>query len=260
MAWSVLRCSLHSTQDSASYADSPKSRVAPQAIFCFAAEAHPCRSQRQVPRRVRSPATCRFAESPIAAAFASNRRFRDLFEVSHGWWMRERRAGWGVLRVRSEYSCRRRFPNLIGPRDLPAVLLSGTGWVGDPVGPTASPRPRCAQAWTHSIALGGVLRKPPNRPKTARRKRRRRCSDRLQQVSLSIRHRWMGGGVPPSSLQVDAVTLCRAQRPHWSDRTTTPQRRRGHPGPGWVTLRCTAQPTDRTADCVQVHAKPNSGV
>jgi hypothetical protein len=230
---------------------------------------------------------CRISEF-LAAAFASNRRFRDLFEASHGWWMRERRAGWGVLRVRSEYSCRRRFPNLIGPQDLPTVLLAGTGWVGDPVGPahrltpaapctgmdaqrcigrrasanaeSASPRPRRAQAWTHSVALGGVLRQTPNRPKTARRKRRRRCSDRLQQVRLSIRHRWVEGGVPPSAVQVDAVTLCRAQRPHWSDRTTTPQRRRGHPGPGWVTLRCTAQPIDRTADCVQVHAKPNSGV
>ena len=77
---------------------------------------------------------CRISEF-LAAAFASNRRFRDLFEASHGWWMRERRAGWGVLRVRSEYSCRRRFPNLIGPQDLPTVLLAGTGWVGDPVGP-----------------------------------------------------------------------------------------------------------------------------
>ncbi len=86
-------------------------------------DANSCRSYAPLPR-------CRISEF-LAAPFARNRRFRDFFfEVSHVWRMRERRAGWGVLRVRSEYSCRERLPkrNVVDPRGMPAVLFSGTGW------------------------------------------------------------------------------------------------------------------------------------
>jgi hypothetical protein len=52
---------------------------------------------------------CRISEF-LAASVARNRP--RLFEGSHVWWMHERRAGWGICRVTSEYPCRRSFPKL----------------------------------------------------------------------------------------------------------------------------------------------------
>ena len=80
-------------------------------------------------------------------------------------------------------------------------------------------------------------------------KRRRRRPGRWR-VSLSVPHRPVG---PAESRRLP----CSATALHWAARSghtgaieelAAPERRRGRPGLRRVTLRCAAQPTDRTAE------------
>jgi hypothetical protein len=76
------------------------------------------------------------------------------------------------------------------------VFRVPVGYWGTPVGPTPAPRPRRAQAWRHRAALGGALRRSPNR-RIARRCQRRRERPELRRVRR-LRLRRIGGVRRPS--------------------------------------------------------------
>jgi hypothetical protein len=131
---------------------------------------------------VRSPAFLNLLEF-LAASFARNRRFRDLFDVSHV-------SGCGSGGRDGEYSDSARSTLAVNVyQNETWSTLGNTCYLVfeyrlglcHPVGPTPSPRPRRAQLFylltQHRAALCGAIRQSPNR----------RIADRIQS-----RHRHPG--------------------------------------------------------------------
>ena len=84
--------------------------------------------------------SCRISEF-LAAPFGRNRRFA-AFRKFRTLWMRERRARWRVLRVRSQYSLH------------PRHICTGTGAHPAHIGTrTGSPCPHLHRDWAHSAHI-----------------------------------------------------------------------------------------------------------
>jgi hypothetical protein len=168
---------------------------ASQAIVMLHAGAPTCRSGRQVPWPVRSPAV--LPSLPISRRLLRPQSpFPRLNEVWHVWWMRERGARLastpsplGVLSIVNGYP--KRTLSRPSGRACCFVFRVPVGYWGTPVGPTPAPRPRRAQPWHDRAAPCGGLRQSPNDP-IARRCRRRRERPGLLHRVRRLRSRRIG--------------------------------------------------------------------
>ncbi len=195
--------------------------------------------------------------------------FPRLSEVCHVCRMRERGAGWRVLRIRSEYSLPLTFTKKRkrGRPSGPACCFVfgyqlGTGV--PPWGPTPHPDPAVhsfgmtALHWAAYYGNRRIVGLLVASGADVNAQNRVGCA-----VSAAANRRSAPAeSPPPSAVQADAAALCRGQ---WQNRrhrrAAAMRRRRGRPGQiRRVTLRCAAQPNrNRTAARAQAHAEAMGG-